>query len=401
MMKYLLCIICLALPAYLIRFSIFGIPTTLLELLIYAVFLIGLINWKNRQKISAIHIWPAILMLLAGLISVYIAPDKTVALGQFKALFIDSIMVFWLVISYLKKEDFAWVFTGLVGSSLIVAGYSIFQKIVGQVTVDNRVIGIFGYTPNYPALFLAPLAIMFMVHSVELIIEKVSTTNKLLKIYTGFFVGILGLFAIYFSGSRGAMLAVLGGFVFYLIVRFWPVIQARLWLKIIIGLIIIISMVSAWFVFKPNFLLNPAAGGRVTSSNNIRAEIWMTSFELGKMHPVLGLGLGNYQAAFSELTKNRVNFPEYISPFALSSHNIFLMFWLTTGLFGLISFVWLLVLFFQIGLRNINSPIRLVLMSAAVVIILQGLVDTPYFKNDLSLLFWLIIGYMLLLEEQE
>jgi hypothetical protein len=87
-MKYLIFLVCLALPAYLVRFSFLGIPTTLLEIIIYMVFIVGLFKLKKRAKLNEAYFWPIILFLLAGLISVGVSPDKMAALGQFKALFI-------------------------------------------------------------------------------------------------------------------------------------------------------------------------------------------------------------------------------------------------------------------------------------------------------------------------
>lgn len=400
MMKYLIGLIALMLPAYLVRFSIFGIPTTLLEILIYLVVVIGLFNLKNRKKISMNYIWPIILMLLAGLLSIWVSPDKMVALGQFKALFVDPILVFWLIVSYLKKDDFVWVFTGLIGSSLIVSIYSIVQKILGQVTIDNRVVGIFGYSPNYPALFLAPIVIMLVAYGLQLVAQKNKSGKDKFLLFALSFSLLFNLLTVYFSGSRGALLAIVCGVVFYLIVRFWPWIKTKIWVKISLFSIIIFAVISAIIVFKPNFSLDPAVGGRITTSNNIRYEIWRTSFELGGNSPVLGLGLGNFQQSFSNLTQDRINYPEYISPWALTPHNLFLMFWLSTGILGLIAFIWFLVTFFKNGFKNASSPTSLLLLSGMVVIIAQGLVDTPYFKNDLSLLFWLIFASMLLLNKE-
>jgi len=50
---------------------------------------------------------------------------------------------------------------------------------------------------------------------------------------------------------------------------------------------------------------------------------------------------------------------------------------------------------FKLQITNLASGqdkyLKLGLLGALVVIIVHGLVDVPYFKNDLSLLFWLII----------
>jgi putative inorganic carbon (HCO3(-)) transporter len=396
-LNYLIAIIALALPSYLIRFSIWGLPTTLLEILIYLGFICGLLNLKKAQKVSLKFWIPVGLMLAAALISVFISPLKSAALGQFKAIFLDPIIVAWLMLAYLKKEDFPLVFSGLIGSSLIVSLYNIFEKLAGNVTVDNRVVGIFGYSPNYVALFLSPIIGMVLAHNLELMTKKVAIQGKAIKLIMGWLVTVLGLVAIYFSASRGGLLALIGGLVFYFLLRFWSKIKSSLVLKIGLVIIVILMVTVAWSVFRPNFSLSPSTGGRVTSSDNVRWQIWQTSWELGLKHPILGLGLANYQNAFNQLTKNRVNFSTYITPLALSSHNIFFMFWLSTGTLGLISFFWLLINFFSIGGWNAKKPMAVVLMVGMMVLLLQGLVDTPYFKNDLSLLFWLLFALMLLL----
>lgn len=410
-MKYLLALIFLALPAYLIRLSIFGIPTTVLEILIYIVFAIGLFNLKKTKEISIKSLIPIGLLMIAALISVFVSPEKTVALGQFKALFLDPILVFYLILVFIKTEDFPFIFSGLIGSGLIVSLYSIAQKLLGQVTVDNRVVGIFGYSPNYPALFLGPIAGMMIAYSLQQIAHsKQQTANSIdsndsrqpLAVscqLLAIFCLPLALLAIYFSGSRGALLAIFGGIIFYLIIRFWSIIWSKLWLKIALVILIGLSIILAWWAFKPNFNLPPTAGSRITSSDNIRWQIWQTSWEMGQNHPIFGIGLGNYQNVFNELTQNRVNFPEFITPLALSAHNIFFMFWLTTGIIGLTSFVWLMLIFYQTGFKNRSKSIVLILMTGMTVLILQGLVDTPYFKNDLSLLFWFLFAFMLILNK--
>ena len=39
------------------------------------------------------------------------------------------------------------------------------------------------------------------------------------------------------------------------------------------------------------------------------------------------------------------------------------------------------------------------LMATMVALLVHGLVDVPYFKNDLSVLFWLIVGSLIILEK--
>lgn len=390
LMSYLLSLILLLLPTYLLRFSMLGIPTTVLEVLIYIVFLYGL--WqasKTKFRQIPLKIWlPIGLLVIALTFSTIIPPDKKVALGEFKGFFIDPLLVFWLVFQFVKKKDIFKIFWGLIFSGGFVALYTIYQKMTGQVAPDGRVIGLFGYSPNYVALYLAPVITLTIVLGIKKINDK--------KYFTFFFFLIsffLNLLALYFSGSRGGFLAIAAGIGVFAIAHYWSLIKTRLSAKIIMGILIIAAFYTAWTFFQPDFSVTSATGGRVASSNNVRWQIWQTSVELGLKQPILGVGLGNFQNAFNELTKTRGNFPEYITPMALTPHNIFLMFWLSTGVLGLISFVWLLVLFFREGFKRLSTfqeaPIILAVMTA---IVAYGIVESSIWKNDLSVIFWVFWG---------
>ena len=395
-MTYLISLILLLLPTYLIRFSIFGIPSTLLEVLIFIVFFYGLyrafkegfrpISWKIYLPVS--------LLLIALIVSTLISPDKRTALGEFKGFFIDPLLVGWLTYQNVKEKparnasqsdaggDITKLFWGLIGSGLFVSVYTIIQKILGQVTADGRVIGIFGYSPNYVALFLAPIAVLLVAYGLQLTAQRkywFSAVSCLLL--------AVSLIAIYFSGSRGGFLAIAGGVGIFVILRYWSRIRARLGSQIMIVILIIIAIATSWTLFKPDLSASPEAG-RVASSNNVRYQIWQTSIELGKLHPVSGVGLGNFQSAFGDLTQNRANFSEYITPLALTPHNIFLMFWLSTGILGLVAFIWLLVEFFRKGFSSLKKPLRLIILAVMASIIIYGLVESSIWKNDLAIIFW-------------
>ena len=85
----------------------------------------------------------------------------------------------------------------------------------------------------------------------------------------------------------------------------------------------------------------------------------------------------------------------------LYPHNIFLNFWSELGLLGALLFIWIIIkhsyssLKLTIAYGREKKPekyLALGLLAAMVAIIIHGLVDVPYFKNDLSVLFWLIVA---------
>lgn len=385
-MTYLISLILLLLPAYLIRFSIAGVPTTTLEILIYVIFIFGLYRAQQNgfRRIPLKICLPIGLLIIALIISTYISGDRRAALGEFKGFFVDPLLVFWLVYQFIKAKDWPKIFIGLMASGIFVAIFTIGQKILHHTTADGRVIGIFGYSPNYVALYLAPITVLLIAYGLSLMAKK-----QYLFATICYLLSAISLLAIYFSGSRGGMLAVGTGLGVFLMVNFWRWIRQRFSSQIIVAILILMALYTAWSLFRPDF---SASAGRVTTSNNLRWQIWQASMELGAKHPILGVGLGNFQNAFAKLTAERGNFPEYITPMALTSHNIFLMFWLSTGVLGLAAFIWILILFYIEAFKKLSSNATAVVLAVVTTIVAYGLVESSIWKNDLGVLFWTFLG---------
>jgi len=77
------------------------------------------------------------------------------------------------------------------------------------------------------------------------------------------------------------------------------------------------------------------------------------------------------------------------------------------GFLGLAAFLLIIFQFLKFGFKKLfenwelkignlseqnGKMILLALMASMITLLVHGLVDVPYFKNDLSILFWLIIG---------
>ena len=82
-------------------------------------------------------------------------------------------------------------------------------------------------------------------------------------------------------------------------------------------------------------------------------------------------------------------------------HNIFLNFWSELGIVGALLFCWIIAKFlwqsgklFLLEKDNNNRFIALGLLTSMIVLVVHGLVDVPYFKNDLSALFWISIAML-------
>jgi O-antigen ligase len=126
-------------------------------------------------------------------------------------------------------------------------------------------------------------------------------------------------------------------------------------------------------------------------SGSVRQIIWNESWKMLEEHPVFGAGLSGYPGTippYHEAT--------YIEIFQYP-HDLFLNFWSEMGLAGLAAFLWILGLAVFTAWRRLATRPNEAWLVAAVIgalaaIFVHGLVDVPYFKNDLAMMVWLIIS---------
>lgn len=92
----------------------------------------------------------------------------------------------------------------------------------------------------------------------------------------------------------------------------------------------------------------------------------------------------------------------YLLPAALllTAATIVLNFWSETGLAGLVAFIWLGVQAVRQGLAGLAldrwpRTMSIGLLGMLFSLVLHGLVDAPYFKNDLALVFWALVAVQL------
>ncbi len=366
MMLYFLGIILGLLPTYLIRFKILGLPTTVLEIMVM-VFLFVALSQINRDSIERIKKlgWlnlVTVLFLLAGIISTLVSPDKIHALGELKAFIIEPILFFYALILTIKTEDdlkpvLRWLFmaAGLIALFGIVQYFTYLHlplRFWGTGSEVERITSVFDY-PNALALYLAPLFGFYIV----LWAKKYNLFNRTWILPVGLLI-MLG--AIILTFSRGAWLAI----ALTLILLFFKQFSWKKWIGPVL-----ITIVLLLFL-KP--VSDRVKLGLADPSSLAHFELQKVGWQKVWQSPVLGNGLHGFQAL-------GVSYP----------HNIFLNFWLELGLLGLVSFAGIICLVFQ---QYKIRPSALTLASGVfmMILILHGLVDVPYFKNDLSILFWFV-----------
>ena len=371
-------LIVFCLPLYLVRFRIFGIPTTILESMIYGLFIIWLINnLKNQlfsrslKKLIFLNCFIGIILILIGVsLATIFSSDLRTSAGIWKAWFVDPILFFIVLISVIKNsKQVKKVLFSLFLSGTVVSIISLVYLILGKLDPVGR-LEAFYTSPNYLAMYLAPALVI----GFGLITRKniISSTFILLSI-------ICLVLSIIFTYSFGAWLGIVAALGFGFFIYLLKLKKRLAW--IILGFSLVFILILGYLA-----LIQRGA------SLEARLIIWQRAFEVFKTHPIFGIGPGTFGNYFPF-------YPEWGVP---QPHNIFLAFLLQTGLLGFIGFIGVLTWFFRAGFKllNINCYLLIVIMSIMVYILVHGLADTTYWKNDLSAVFWLVIGLMAALKKE-
>ena len=368
--NFIIYLIVFSLPLYLVSFKIAWVPVTVLELMIYALFAIWLSYFiiKKKKIVSSKFYIPAFLILLGVTVSTLFSSDIQVSAGIWKAWFVAPMLFFIVIINSIKtKKHIFNIITIITLSGAVIALISLFYWFSKDLTYDHRLQAFYN-SPNYLAMFLSPILLLsFYLYSF--------VKNKVVKILL-IADYLLLITVIYLTYSYGAWLGLMAAAFFVLI---FLKIKLRYILLFFLIVILFFSFQASSYKFQ-GFLdfSYPSLGSRLV--------IWQSSWEIIKDHSLIGIGPGMFQKYYLDEQINFEPYPEWAVP---QPHNIFLAFWLQTGLIGLIGLIWLIIVLFKSYRPEILTSILLCVM---LYILIHGLIDTTYWKNDLSVIFWLIIA---------
>jgi len=446
----------LLLPTYLIRFNLGPLPTTLLEVMIWIIFVV----WLNKYRQTIVYsLWSIVkknkllfigisLFLISATISLFFSTNLRSALGEWKAFYVEPILLFIILITSNKQSAekqslisnfkfqiskcfplwqrggfersektgcvghsaicnlqstiiFALILTGLVTSLL-----AIYQHFTGflvpyafwQNQNTFRVTAWYGF-PNAVGLFLTPLiplSIYLAKQSWNQIKLQVSSYKFQMVIFVSCLLFLLSsLLAIIYSKGTGPLLGAITGIALLLLIH-----KKTRWPTITLGFVSLVCLVSLpQFSNVKNEILSQDRSGQ------IRLTMWQDTLKFLGNHPMVGAGLAAYQQKIIPYHSqvNGENIEIFHHP-----HNIFLTMWVNLGLLGLISFILivysLLLIPYSLYKQNTIKPFNhstIYLLASLITILIMGLVDSPYIKNDLAILFWLLPTLLIINNSQD
>ena len=318
-------------------------------------------------------------MINWNVIGVFVAPDHRAALGIFRAYLAEPVAVYYVASAILNTRG---AVDGVLGAwSAGAAALAVGQVAVialaaaGNHLVPGHVASFLGINPNSIALYLEPLigvAAGFVLFGqgrrrlVALALMAVLVAGNLATLSRGGLIALAALavaavFTLRGTWPRVAILA--GAATAALLLTILPVIGPRL-----------------------RHALDPGSG-----TFDVRGDIWAATARMLRDHPFFGAGINAYQAT---MVPYRAPYPN-LSPEPYP-HNIFLTSWTELGLLGLAAFTYILFALIVQPFRAFATagawqrPLLWGTGAGFAMVLAHGLVDSPYWKNDLSVEFWIL-----------
>ncbi len=387
-----LSLIIIFLPSYLWRFQILSLPSTFLELMILILFFIWLIYAKPykkefclAQKIEKKWFYLAMLWLVVSVIAWLYNPTIK-SLGLWRAYFLEPLLFFVVLITSLKNEkDYQTI---IKSTAILIFWLAIFAIIQNFTGINLPAAFDFPKTKRLTSVFLYPNSLSLLTAGISgfLVAYYICVQRK----WEYLAIGILGIFLSWWAVSQGALLAILFALIFFGTVKLYKKLknkkQKYLFFLVIISLLLIFFSSRLRDDFSQQ-LFHPVLDLQATSLE-IRSSQWQETYALLKDNWLKGAGLNGYQ--IKSVPYHKTAWLEiYLYP-----HNIFLNFWVELGFLGLLAFLSLLYFIAQEIKKIFLSKNKLAwpLLIFWLIWLIHGLVDAPYFKNDLSLLFFVFLA---------
>jgi len=362
---------------YVVRWRIGPLPTTLLEVLVLlTVAAYVAVLWTERRlpRARTPYDVPIVLLLVAGILGIYAAPDHLRGLGIYRAYFVEAIAMFYIAVDLLRgrQELRNFLLVAAAGSCVMAVGQIVsFVAVTAQGHLQlGDAPAFLNTSPNADAMYLEPP----LAFATAFVLFPSRPRER--QIASG--VLALVLVGVVLTLSRGSYLsmAVLAGVI---------VLAAQTWkwrLRAIAALAALALIVLEIPYVNQRFL-------DLARSVTNRESLYTQAITMLSQRPLLGAGFDGFPVRVAPLRNSG-------QPIQLYPHNLWLTTWSEIGLLGVIAFA---VIFFGLLVRgalalpyatDIYRPLLWGAVGAVVLYTVHGMFDSPYWKNDLSVEFWLL-----------
>lgn len=381
--KILLWVNLFFLQSYLVRFSIGPIPTNLQEVLIgLNVLAFGWMLLKEKRLLSVVkdisRHWILVSFVVLTVLSfVIVRPPVNVDFVRAVRFLLFAVLLTFMFVQTFRTDIEKRYALFVAGMGAIFFGiFSAIYNLAGQnVAYDYRLQGPLD-SAVYLSYYLTPFFLFF-------VIDYFQNMEKRANIFHAVLLGIL----ILFTRSMGSIVVS----VLLLCVYFFKKSDLKfLRSKAVtagLGILMVLVLGVTFYVkILPSFTTTNTSLGE-------RDEIWATSMYLLKdpKNLMFGVGYGQFQTQYAA-NVDAVLGHKPLDYIILQPHNIFLLFIFQYGLLGVIFLLFCMYKTVQQFLyAGKKEEFAVVVGIMLFYFFLHGLIDTPFFKNDLLILLLLLL----------
>lgn len=268
-----------------------------------------------------------------------------------------------------NKREIKVIFLSYIFSSTIGAINIIYNVVKKHQFVWNRYsTNFFGIDkdPNYASAFIVP-AIILLLYSLTYGKEK-----KHRKLYC--ILLIIITIACILTGSRSAFIFVVFSYIFngLIYIFSFKIKNIKNFLKIGVGIIIIIALWNKILYFLPQSLIIRLTTFSGYATNNGRLDLWEKVLEVFYRNPIIGIGLngGNKYLEINGM---------------LNSHNVYLDILTSSGIVGIIIFLNIIFSFLCVNRKSKIYVLGMIIVMLGPLFFINGF-NTPSFWIPLILI---------------
>lgn len=322
---------------------------------------------------------PVALFLTAALLSMVVTDYPVLSVRELRALVLEPVLFFWLLAVLRREGAVPIALVGFLASATVVGGVAVSQVVLGlggTAAEGVRRAQAWYPSPNHLALTLG--------RALPYLTALALRPRNSYRAVPWLGVAVVGG-ALLLSFSTGGWL---GSAVALVVV---PAVLGRRRLAVAVGGTAAGALGAVSVLALVGTLperLNP-----VRQTGGFRVELWSSTLEMIRDHPLLGVGLDNFAYLYQQVYLHEGAAAE---PNLSHPHNWLLHFWVQMGVVGLVAFLWLVGRFGAQAKRSLRAHKHPWLVAGAAGaladMLVHGLVDNSYFLVDLAFVFWLTLA---------
>jgi len=340
---------------------------------------------------------PIFIFLTSCVFSVILSDYAHQSWHNFLTKTVEWFVIYFLVIEVFTQEKhfrvlwIVYIVTAAAVSLDAVMQYHLIHKDIftGRNFIEGSRATASFKAPNGLGAYLSILIPFFLAYQSL----KISRKGKFILVLCLIFF----LWALILTFSKGAWISSLIGIFSLFIFFFLKYYSQR---RQIAGKLILICVTT---ITLSVILVNARGGINSLAHNRAmfswRIGIWEDTFEMIKDKPIFGHGINTYMHKFSQDYARRN--PDQ-NPYAPTyAHNCYLQIFAETGIFGFLSFMWILIRLFKIFILRINNlfirnepraVLSAGLCAGLLAFLIHCFVDTNLYSLKLSSYFWFMCG---------